>query len=239
MKRDHMPVVIILAGGLGRRLGSLISCVPKPMAEINGKPFLAYLFKFLTGQDITEIVLSVGYKSEVIKEHFRDKYDDIAIKYATEDQPLGTGGAIRNALRFVTDEHVFVMNGDTFFPIRFATLFDFHKSKSSRTTLALKFMKNIERYGTVTINGEGRVTGFDGNRYHEAGFINGGIYLISREVFDGIELPDNFSFESDFLKKYYRQKTIYGLPFNDYFIDIGVPHDYERAKTELKRFEYR
>ncbi|MBE3086977.1 MAG: nucleotidyltransferase family protein [Bacteroidetes bacterium] len=233
-----MPVVIILAGGLGSRLRDVTSCVPKPMAEINGKPFLAYLLKFLSDQGINEIVLSVGYKSEAITEHFHDKYDDILIKYAIEDQPLGTGGAIRNALQFVKNKYVFIMNGDTLFPINLATLFDFHKSKSSCITLALKFMRNLERYGKVTIDAEGKVTGFDEKRDGESGLINGGIYLICRGVFDDISLPDKFSFEVDFLEKYYRQETTYGLPFDDYFIDIGVPQDYERAKTELKRLGY-
>ncbi|MBE3119799.1 MAG: nucleotidyltransferase family protein [Candidatus Atribacteria bacterium] len=230
-----MPVAIILAGGRGSRLKSVTSCIPKPMVEIDGKPFLAYLLNYLGAQGINEIVLSVGYRSEVITEHFQNKYGGIQIKYAIEDQPLGTGGAIRNALRFVRNKHVFIMNGDTFYPIKLATMLDFHNDKSSCITLALKYMRNAERYGTVSIDGEGKVISIEEKRYKEPGLINGGIYLIFREIFNDISLPDEFSFELDFLGKHFHKKATYGLQFDDYFIDIGVPNDYERAKTELKR----
>ena len=233
-----MPGVIILAGGLGNRLRSVIGGIPKSMAEINSRPFLEYLLGFLARQSIKEVILSVGYKAEAIKDHFRDQYDGMTIQYAVEDQPLGTGGAIRNALQFVKDNDIFVMNGDTLFPISLATLLKFHKSKVSCITLALKFMKDLERYGKVTIDAEGRITGFVEKQPGDSGLINGGIYIISRGVFDHISVPDRFSFETDFLEKNYRQKPTYGLPFDDYFIDIGVPFDYERAKTELKKFEH-
>jgi D-glycero-alpha-D-manno-heptose 1-phosphate guanylyltransferase len=236
LTQDQRLVAIILAGGLGTRMRSVTRDCPKPMLLINGKPFLTYLLGFLKSQGVEEIIFSIGYKSKVIEEYFGSQYNDIMITYAVEDQPLGTGGAIRNALRFVDTKQAFIMNGDTFFPIRLSALSDFHESKSSQITLALKFMRGLERYGAVTIDAEGLVTGFHEKRNGDAGFINCGIYLICRELFDDMCLPDNFSFEVDFLRDYCLRKTMYGLPFNDYFIDIGVPHDYERAKVEFARF---
>lgn len=233
-----MPVAIILAGGLGSRLKSLTRCIPKPMVEINGKPFLSYLIKLLSDQGIKEIILSVGYKSEAIRAYFKDRFEDVIIKYAIEDQPLGTGGAIRNAMQLINKNHAFVMNGDTFFPISLSTLLDFHHSKSSCMTLALKYMKNASRYGTVTVNAEGQIIGFDEKREGRSGLINGGIYLVCRDAFEDTNLPDIFSFEVDFLRIYYSRKALYGLQFDDYFIDIGIPQDYEESKTELKKFGY-
>jgi D-glycero-alpha-D-manno-heptose 1-phosphate guanylyltransferase len=236
LKLAHMPTAIILAGGLGSRMRSIAGSVPKPMIEINGEPFLAYLLHYLGDQGINEIVLSVGYKSESITAYFGDQYGDIQIKYSFEDQPLGTGGAIRRALRIVKDKHAFIINGDTYFCINLAKLLDFHKSKYSCITIALKHMRNTKRYGKVAIDTDSKIIGIGEEVRGESSLINGGIYLISQEAFDDTNLPNRFSFEVEFLEKYHHQKTIYGLPFENYFIDIGVPLDYERAKTELKRF---
>jgi D-glycero-alpha-D-manno-heptose 1-phosphate guanylyltransferase len=208
------------------------------MVGINGDPFLTYLLEFLSYQGIGEIVLSVGYKAEAIREHFRNEYRNILIKYAHEDRPLGTGGAIKNALQMASGQDVFVLNGDTLFPIDMKRLFDYHRSKSSSATLALKAMTHIDRYGTVSISDEGRVVGFHEKCSMKSGLINGGTYVIRCDVFDGVNLPDNFSFEVDFLQEQYEQKEMYGLAFNDYFIDIGVPDDYERAKREFKRLRH-
>ena len=205
------------------------------MVIINGKPFLAYLLKYLAKQGINEVVFSVGYKSHAVVEYFGDKYAKMEIKYAIEEHTLGTGGAIKNSMPFVGHDDVFIMNGDTFFPIKLSLLYDYHVSHSSRVTLALKPMRNIERYGTVAIDARGAVTGFDEIHYHESGLINGGIYVLRRDALDDLNMPEAFSFEADYLKKYYRKEAIFGLPFDDYFIDIGVPQDYERAKAELKR----
>ena len=219
-------------------MAALAGDIPKPMVDIDGKPFLAYLIRHLGDQGIKEIVLSVGYRSEVITGYFRDKHDNIRINYVVEDQPLGTGGALRKALQFIETEDVFVVNGDTLFRINLAKLLSFHMSRSSCVTIALKFVEDLRRYGRVTIDTEGKVTGFHEKLAGASGYINGGIYMITRQVFDDLGLPDNFSFEVDYLEKYYRQKAFCGIPFDDYFIDIGVPSDYERAKAELKRLRH-
>jgi D-glycero-alpha-D-manno-heptose 1-phosphate guanylyltransferase len=228
-----MPKAIILAGGFGTRLRCITRYVPKPMVEINGKPFLIYLIEYLSSQGINEIILSVGYRSEVIVNYFRKKCNDIKISYAIEAKPLGTGGAIRNALHFVNSKSVFVINGDTLFRIDMGTLLDFHNTKSSDLTLALKYGEELNRFGKVMIGADGRIIGFEEKVPGKSGLINGGIYLIRRSLFDNIILPEKFSFETDFLEKFYKKIRAYGLAFHNYFIDIGISPDYEKAKIDF------
>ena len=135
---------IILAGGLGTLLKSVINDLPKPMAMINGKPFLHYLFVYLTQQKISKAILSVGYKAAAIETYFGDKYLDVEIAYCYEDEPLGTGGGIKKAFKQVTD-FAFVLNGDTFFDIDLNALCEFHFKTESDISLALKPMKNFDR----------------------------------------------------------------------------------------------
>jgi D-glycero-alpha-D-manno-heptose 1-phosphate guanylyltransferase len=230
---------IILAGGLGTRLRSVLEDIPKPMAKVNGKPFLEYIFYQLKNQGIDRMVLSVQYKWHVIKEYFGTSFEGIEIKYSVENEPLGTGGAILLAIDSLSSDDVLVLNGDTFFDIDLRKLFDFHTSKKSKVTLALKRMKDFDRYGVIEIDKESRIVNFLEKQYRTDGLINGGIYVLNREFFTGLNVPHKFSFEKDFLEKYYKKYEFYGLPFDDYFVDIGVPEDYERAKRDFEKFEYK
>lgn len=169
--------VIILAGGLGTRLRSVVSEVPKCMAPVVGKPFLWYLLKYLTRFDVNRVVLSVGYLREVIfkwidevKEEFPFVFD-----YAIEEEPLGTGGGIKLALGKINDERAFVLNGDTFFDVDLMQLYDAHVIGKKAITLALKPMKNFDRYGTVNMEPiTGTILSFNEKQYCEEGLINGG-----------------------------------------------------------------
>lgn len=229
-----MPTAIVLAGGLGSRMRKLNSSLPKPMLDIAGKPFLAYLLDYLCAQGISKTILSVGYQSEAIIKAFRNRHNNIEILYAIEDQPLGTGGAIKNALSMVENTHVFVLNGDTYFPVDLSKLLQHHENHSSDITLALKHMIETERYGKVVIDEDNRIVGFIEKEKMGAGLINGGIYVVCRDVFKGINLPLEFSFERNFLARHLHQLRTYGIQFSEYFIDIGVPQDYDRARAELK-----
>lgn len=225
---------IILAGGLGTRLRSVIKDIPKPMAEISGKPFLAYLIDFLGKQKIKRVILSVGYKFEVIKDFFGNKYKDIDIYYAIEEISLGTGGAIKNALPGVYGDEVFVINGDTFFDINLKDFYNLHKSRNSKLSMALKYMNFTDRYGTVEIDENNKIIAFHEKTQKYNVLINGGIYLLNKIFFNYLATQNRFSFEKDFLEKYYRDYEFYGFPFDKYFIDIGVPEDYNKAQRELK-----
>lgn len=232
-----MKEAVILAGGFGTRLQSVVEDLPKPMAPINDKPFLEILLNYLAKQGFNHIILSVGYKYQSIQKHFGPLFKNMAIDYFVEDHPLGTGGAIKAALTLAKSEDVFIFNGDTFFDIPLDKFFDFHIKKGS-LTIGLKEMENFDRYGTVSIAKDGRITGFGEKQYREKGYINGGIYLMKSNFFDSYPVEEKFSFEKDIMEQYFASRDFYGKVFNNYFIDIGIPEDYERAQTELKQFEH-
>ncbi|HEG6758154.1 TPA: nucleotidyltransferase family protein [Campylobacter jejuni] len=211
---------IILCGGLGTRLKSVIKDIPKPMAPINDKPFLEFIFKYLKKQGVKEVVLAVSYKYEVIQEYFKYKFLGIKIKYSMEKEPLGTGGAIKEALKFIKNE-AYVLNGDTFFEIDLSKL----KLNRSKICLALKQMNDFDRYGTVELDSENYIKIFKEKEFRKQGLINGGIYLLDKNIFKDFILQEKFSFEG-FLQENYAKLKARAEIFDDYFIDIGVPEDY-------------
>ncbi|MCE5346113.1 MAG: nucleotidyltransferase family protein [Bacteroidales bacterium] len=227
---------IILAGGLGTRLRGIIKDVPKPMAPINNKPFLYYVFKWLEKYPVDKVILSTGYKSESISDYFGTSLNNIIIDYVHEEQPLGTGGAIKYALSKTSEENILVLNGDTYFPVNLNTFYKVHISNKSTLTIALKRMKNFSRYGTVECR-KNSVIKFNEKKYCADGLINGGIYLINRNIFESEEMPEAFSFEKEILEKEDASYKITGYAFNNLFIDIGVPEDYSRAKLILAKVE--
>ncbi|HWB62439.1 MAG TPA: nucleotidyltransferase family protein [Chitinophagales bacterium] len=232
-----MEPVIILAGGLGTRLRGVIKDIPKPMAPVNGQPFLHYIFKYLEKYNVTDVILAVGYKYEPLKDFFGNRYGNITIQYSIEEEPLGTGGGIKKAYQLV-NSNAFVLNGDTFFDIDLHALKAFYKTTVSDLALALKPLQNFDRYGTVELNTENRITAFIEKKPMAEGLINGGVYYAHKDLFTQLNLPEKFSLEKDLLEKYVGRLKINGCVFNDYFIDIGIPEDLERAQTEFKeKFE--
>lgn len=221
---------IILAGGRGTRLQTVVKNLPKPMAEINGFPFLKYLLDMLAQQGITTIILSVGYQQAIIKDYFQNNYLNMSVIYSSEDAPLGTGGAILQALNLTQNDDVYVLNGDTFFEVDLKKMRTVHIKTAADITLATKLMHKFNRYGVLKIE-EGLVTGFEEKKYHSEGHINGGLYLIKKDLFNRFQLKNQFSFESDFLEKTVQQLSIKAFSCDGYFIDIGIPKDYELAST--------
>ncbi|EAH4470919.1 D-glycero-D-manno-heptose 1-phosphate guanosyltransferase [Campylobacter coli] len=219
---------IVLAGGLGTRLRSVVQDLPKPMAPINGKPFLAFILEYLKKQGITEIILSVSYKYELIQEYCKDEFHGMKIHYNIEKELLGTGGAIKDALKLVKNE-VYVVNGDTFFDIDLKKLV----LNGSKICIALKQMQNFDRYGTVNVDEQGIVTSFEEKVFKKQGLINGGIYLLKKDIFDEFSLEKKFSFE-EFLQENYKSLKIQTQIFDDYFIDIGMPEDYYLFYSKFK-----
>ncbi len=191
---------IVLAGGLGTRLRKVVKDVPKPMADINGKPFLEYLLTFLAKQGIEKVILSVGYKYEVIKSYFGNSFSGMELVYSIESEPLGTGGGIRQSLFYVDSEDVFIMNGDTFFEVDLNRLFLFHKEKNSVLSVALKPMKKFDRYGVVKLDENKKIIGFEEKKYYESGLINGGVYLLNKVFFCLLVCRKNFLLKRIFLK---------------------------------------
>ncbi|MFK8186599.1 MAG: nucleotidyltransferase family protein [Phormidesmis sp.] len=231
---------IVLVGGLGTRLRSLITDVPKPMAPVGGVPFLDILLeKLLAHSMIDRVILAVGYKRNVVQEYFGDRAYNRKIVYAVEKSPLGTGGGILNALAHTRSQEVLVLNGDTLFDVNIHDMVEGHRQRNAELTLALKPMRDFSRYGTVRLNNN-RIVGFEEKQYQSEGLINGGVYLLNQTLFDGLPqaLPHRFSFESDFLEVYLQQLNVYGFISSGYFIDIGIPEDYRRAQQELSKSRY-
>jgi len=226
---------IILAGGLGTRLQPVLGQTPKSMANINGKPFLHYLFQYLRFYAVPKVILAVSPLTRSIEEFFGKEYQGLQLEYVYEQQPLGTGGAIYNALKFCNTEQVAILNGDTLFGVDLFQLSDFHKKNASQVTLSLKYYDEVGRFGTVSIDNRFRITGFEEKKESgaKAGCISGGVYLFNRTLFTSINFPEEFSIEKDFFEKYYEHINFSGFVSNKYFIDIGIPEDYEKAQKEL------
>ena len=215
---------IILAGGFGTRLQSVVSDVPKPMAPINGKPFLEYILLYLKKYGINKVVLAVSYKKDIIKDYFKDYFYGINIIYSEENEPLGTGGAIKEALKNIDSHNVYVLNGDTYFDIDLRKM----KLNKNKIQISLKLMHNFDRYGSVIIDNDGSILEFCEKEYKKVGLINGGIYLIRRDLFNDFNAKEVFLFE-DFIKNNVRKLNVSSVVFDDYFIDIGIPSDYKQA----------
>lgn len=223
---------IILAGGKGTRLQSVVNDVPKPMANINGKPFLAYLIHSLSTKGVTKIILSVGYKHDAIMDYFLDCYDGISINYAIEDEPLGTGGALAKSLEQVSTNNILLLNGDSFFDVDVKQLYQQHALYDCDVTLSLKEMHNFDRYGTVAVQNNW-VINFEEKVYKSCGLINGGVYVLKRSLLATIPHEKIFSFEADILQKYFNQLSVGAYIDSGYFIDIGVPEDYLKAQKDF------
>ncbi len=230
---------IILAGGFGTRLQKVVNDVPKSMALINNKPFLEYQMNYLKYYDVNRIVLSVGYKNQIISNYFKNEFNSIEIKYAKEDEPLGTGGGIKNAFKKIKGKQAFVLNGDSLFNIDLNEFYNFHKSKNSNLSIALRCLQNIDRFGSVEIDEHNRIVNFiEKKSKKNSGYINGGVYLIKKVFFLNLDFPVKFSIEKDCFEQIYKKEKLYGFTSNDYFIDIGIPEDYKKAQNDFKRFEY-
>lgn len=224
---------IILAGGLGTRLQSIVSDVPKSMAEVAGRPFLEYLFDYAADQKFNRIILSLGYKADVVIDWLKSQHRPFEISYVIESSPLGTGGAIKYAFEKILGKEAFVINGDTFFDVDTHTFLEFHKANRADISVALKPMIDFDRYGSVTLNNQQRIVSFNEKQYCAQGLINGGIYVVNTELLKKIDLPEIFSFEKDIMESYINQLGIYGLVQDNYFIDIGIPSDFEIANKDF------
>ena len=224
---------IILAGGLGTRLRSVITDIPKPMAPVRGKPFLAYLMDYWIEQGIENFVLSIGYLGDKIQKYFGNQYCNKSIIYSFEQKPLGTGGGLRQAL-FLLKEHnerAVILNGDTWYVVN---LLEMCTSAKLPITLALKSMSESDRYSGVAIDSDKRITAF-GVDTSKSTLVNGGCYLIEVKIIKEMLLrfPEKFSLEQDFLVPMATLGFVGASIQDQEFLDIGVPDDYKTAVNIL------
>lgn len=224
---------IILAGGLGTRLREAVPDLPKCMAPILAKPFIGYLVDYLVQQGIEKFIFCLGYKHEIVEQYLNTQYSHLDIIYSVEDEPLGTGGAILLACGLIAGETALVLNGDTFFRVDIIQLAAFHELCGADCTLALKPLQHFDRYGVVQLQPDYSVFAFQEKKYYDAGLINGGVYALNVPLFRRLPFPRTFSFEKDYLEKNAGSGRLYSVVQDVYFIDIGIPADYDRAQTEL------
>lgn len=237
MTDNHFDA-IILAGGLGTRLRSVVADRPKCMAPVHGVPFLYYLLKSLSRHPVRKVVLSVGYLHEMISDWIETQREEFPfeIAFAVEETPLGTGGGIRLAMRQCKSKTVCVMNGDTFFNVNLDGLFQVHEQHDFPVTVAMKHLMDFDRYGTVTLDDHGVVKAFNEKAFCADGFINAGVYALDN---DGLleSYPDKFSFENDFLHLMAAEGKVQGFVSEGFFIDIGIPEDYAKANADYINFK--
>lgn len=223
---------IVLAGGLGTRLRSVVADRPKPLAPVAGRPFLDYLLAHLERVGAHHVILSVGYLGEQIESRYGDRFGTVALSYSRETAPLGTGGALRQALQHSTGSYTLAVNGDTLlacdpWPFIVAT------ARADRPLgILTREVGDTARYGRCTLAGD-LVVGFGEPARPGPGLINAGVYCLRHDVFDGVTLPERFSLEQEFIGPSLARLRPYGTRTDAYFIDIGVPADFARAQKEL------
>ncbi len=227
---------VILAGGLGTRLRAVVPDLPKPMAPVNGKPFLEYQMGYWIAQGIERIVLSIGYKKETISKHFGQRFLGAELVYAEEERLLGTGGALLHAATYLdTDANFLALNGDTYFEVSLAELDSVHGVADADMTLALRQLDVNDRYSGVRLGANSEIVEFQ--RRDEPvrePLVNGGVYLVNRRVLRELSPQRPLSLEDDVLPDLLqRGKRIFGHVVSGSFLDIGLPEDYRRAETVL------
>lgn len=222
---------IVLAGGFGTRLKQVVPDLPKPMAPVAGKPFLEIVLTSLARKGFRRVIMSLGHMADKVTSHFGDEYAGMELVYEIEETPLGTGGAVRQALARCKSDHAFVLNGDTFLDFE-ATDIDSHWKKNRKPIIVAREVPDTARYGCLDTR-EGRVAGFVEKGVGGRGLINAGCYVLPAKIMVGIALGESFSLETDFLAKAVGVQRFDLFVTNGYFIDIGVPEDYARAQSEF------
>lgn len=228
---------IVLAGGQGTRLRSVVPDLPKPMAAVAGRPFLEHLLDYWIAQGVGRFILSVGYRREAIMAHFGAHYRGVPIDYSVEEQPLGTGGGLLLATQYLRDEPAFLLlNGDTYFAVTLPALVDFAESKAAAWCLALFPTEDTDRYMGLERDAHGNILDLGRKAGGSTVLANGGVYWVATGPLQqlGFSAGQECSLEADILPRAMATgQRIVGQPCPGTFVDIGVPHDYERAQTLL------
>ncbi len=220
--------VVILCGGLGTRLRPVILDRPKVLAKIGEKTFLDILIGELTEQGFRNIILCVGYLKDKIKDHFQYERD-YNISFSEEEEPLGTGGALKKARPLIKSDPFMVLNGDSICKINFRDFYGFHVSKKASLSMVLVRTKEAKDFGSVVLDKSQRITSFKEKvAGRDESLINAGIYIMQKDIFSLMPEEKHFSLEYDFFPKLIEDKC-YGFITDNELIDIGTPERYEKA----------
>ena len=237
--------VLILCGGLGKRLRGVVNDKPKPLADINSRPFLDILIDYVASYGFRRFILCIGYMGDVIKQHYQTRESSLTILFSEEREPLGTGGAIKNAEPLIQSNPFLAMNGDSFCPFDLCAFLDFHTSKGALLSIALVRAEETQDYGVIALGESQRIISFDEKKDRSwslsqvgAGlcpspsFINAGIYLFDSHILSLMPARKAFSLEYNLFPKVINRE-FYGYVISETLIDIGTPKRYEKAKQNL------
>jgi NDP-sugar pyrophosphorylase family protein len=229
---------VILAGGLGKRLRKVVRDRPKSMAPVLGKPFLQYQIEQLKKYNIIEIVLCVGYLANQIKSYFKDGVKfGVDIRYAEEEKPLGTAGALKNSRDYLGDEAFLALNGDSYSGVDFLKFIQFHREKRGKGAILLTRISYPEDYGLVKLDEDNRITRFfeKPGKTSSGGIINAGVYFLEPQVLNYIPEGKQISLEKEIFPYLLKKNLpLFGYLTSDYFIDIGTPQKYAQIQENMK-----
>ena len=226
--------VLILCGGRGKRLRSITS-KPKPMLEFGKQPLLDIILNYLAGFGFRRFILGIGYKADVIKSYYgKNKIRSLNIRFCHEKRPLDTGGAVRNAKKLIKSRQFFVLNGDSFCRFNPLEFLRFHKEKKSLVSILLKRVACGKDFGEIKMDRASRISSFREKKNNARNcLINAGVYIFDKRAFQQMPRLNKFSLEQDFFPKI-AGKNIFGYEKSGFFIDIGTPQRYLKAKRSLK-----
>jgi D-glycero-alpha-D-manno-heptose 1-phosphate guanylyltransferase len=224
---------IILAGGFGTRLREVLGDVPKPLAQVSGRPFLAWILDALQRQGLRRAILATGFKGAEIQAALGRRWHDMTLSYSHEQEPLGTGGAIAHAARKLHGDAFFVLNGDTWLTLDYVAFDEYVRQSRARFGMALARVPDVSRYGAVCVE-HGRVARFIEKGKVGPGYVNAGVYRMQQSMLSAFPASTPFSFETEVLVPLASSEAIVAYEDTADFIDIGVPEDYARAQREFR-----
>ena len=223
---------VILAGGQGTRLRSVVDGKQKVIASVGGRPFLEYIFDELIAAGVKNTILCTGYHSEQLEELFGERYKNLSIIHSREPTPLGTAGAIRNSMQHISSKTAIVLNGDSIVKFDLNSFYGFHRDSAAKVSMALFEAKDATRYGSVKLDlTTCRVEEFaEKKSTTEKAWINAGVYLIEKDLLNNIPPSKVVSLEKDIFPEWVSKEQFFGFPVTDgLFIDIGTPESYGEA----------
>ena len=226
--------VIILAGGFGTRLRSVVPDLPKPMASVAGRPFLEYILSDLSCKNVSRVIFSLGYQAEKISSYFGKRFNSIDLMYQVEDKPLGTGGAVKASLQKCETEYALILNGDTYLDLNLNEVNNRFISHRNNIIVGCS-VDDTSRYGRI-LSSNGRINGFMEKGISGPGLINAGFYVLAKESLVSFEPLIQFSLEKDYFEPNVELIFFELFEANGSFIDIGIPEDYARAQLEFANF---
>lgn len=225
---------VILAGGLGKRLQSVTKGGQKVLAKIDGRPFIAILIEFIASQGGKRFILCTGHGAENVEKEIGRMFPSLEILFSKEDEPLGTGGAIKKGAGLARTAQFLAMNGDCFCSMDYNAMIESHLSRQAQATIAITEVPDAREYGTIEIDAKERITAFKEKQPVErSALINTGTYCPNRGVFDLVPMAGKFSIEYDFFP-HLINKSFWSFRVPNRFIDIGTPERYEWARRYLK-----